>query len=483
MKSNSLFLFLFLNLGLSAQSFTELTDTSFEGVTASSVAFSDVNNDGHEDVIIIGRNAAEEPISKLYTNDGNANFTQVADTPFENVYNGAVAFADVNNDGHEDVIIIGRNAASEQIAKLYTNDGTGNFTLVNGTPFEDIDASSVAFSDVNNDGYKDVLIIGINDSFQRVARLYLNDENTNFTLMPDTPFDGATSGTVIFVDINNDGYEDVFIAGQHAASERIAQLYTNDGTGNFTLVDNTPFEGVTNCAVAFADVNNNGNQDVLITGFNESSTRITQLYLNIGNANFVLMPATPFEGVENSTVAFADVNNDGSKDVIIAGFKATGQITKLYTNNGNGGFTLVTDTPFDNIDTGAIAFADVNGDGSEDVLITGRNISNQGIAKLYTNDFMVSSSNRLKNEISLNFTSFPNPTTASMLYMHYTATEIAEAKIKVYNTNGLLLQQQNELVHEGQQVFPIDIKDLYPGTFLIELELGGKRGIATFVVQ
>ena len=46
------------------------------------------------------------------------------------------------------------------IAKLYLNDGTGNFTEETGTPFEGVGDGSIAFSDVNGGCNSDVLIIG-----------------------------------------------------------------------------------------------------------------------------------------------------------------------------------------------------------------------------------------------------------------------------------------------------------------------------------
>ncbi len=54
MKSKLLFLFLIPTQILFAQTFTEKTGTPFEGVRAASVAFSDVNGDGYDDVLVTG---------------------------------------------------------------------------------------------------------------------------------------------------------------------------------------------------------------------------------------------------------------------------------------------------------------------------------------------------------------------------------------------------------------------------------------------
>ncbi|MBC6401967.1 MAG: VCBS repeat-containing protein, partial [Ekhidna sp.] len=88
-----------------------------------------------------------------------ASFTEQSDTPFSEVDQSSIAFADVNGDGHQDVLITGEESARKRIAKLYLNDGAGNFTEKT-TPFPGVSSSSVAFADVNNDGHEDVLITG-----------------------------------------------------------------------------------------------------------------------------------------------------------------------------------------------------------------------------------------------------------------------------------------------------------------------------------
>ena len=133
MKLTSLLILLLLAQLLSAQIFTEVLGTPFDSVNYSSIAFADVNGDGHQDVLITGQKYLRQPpgiITKLYTNDGTGTFTEVLGTPFQAVANGSIAFADVNGDNHQDVLITGDTTFSANtvgVAKLYTNDGTGTF--------------------------------------------------------------------------------------------------------------------------------------------------------------------------------------------------------------------------------------------------------------------------------------------------------------------------------------------------------------------
>jgi hypothetical protein len=482
MKSNLLFLFLILTQILSAQTFTEIS-SPFEGVGTSSNAFSDVNGDGHPDVLITGGNSSGEKIAKLYINDGLGNFTEMIDIPFDGVWSSSIAFSDINGDGNNDVLITGENNSFERIAKLYTNDGAGNFIEMPNTPFDGVSRSSIAFSDVNGDENDDVLITGESNS-GAISKLYTNDGAGNFIEMPNTPFDGVSKSSIAFSDINGDGHEDVLIIGQISFSERIAKLYTNDGSGNFTEIMGTPFEGVSIGSIAFSDVNGDGHDDVLITGGKSSGEKIAKLYTNDGLGNFTEIMNTPFDGVVIGSVAFSDVNDDGHNDVLITGESNSASITKLYSNDGLSNFTEIMDTPFEGVRGSCIAFSDVNNDGQEDVLIVGAtNTIGVAIAKLYINDGDATSRYDIKVKNNLNIIPFPNPSIYSTIYLSYHATAVDEVTVKVYDTKGILVHQQMELSIIGQQTFSIDIDSLIKGSYFIELDNGKRKGVAQFIVQ
>lgn len=69
MKSKLFFTLILFGELLSAQSFTEVPGTFFEGVAASSIAFSDVDGDTDQDLLITGENISSDHISKLYKNN------------------------------------------------------------------------------------------------------------------------------------------------------------------------------------------------------------------------------------------------------------------------------------------------------------------------------------------------------------------------------------------------------------------------------
>jgi len=463
--------------------YTEVTGTPFEDVGYSSIAFADVDGDADPDVLITGGNNSFEGISKLYTNDGSGNYTEVTGTPYEDVGYSSIAFADVDGDGDPDVLLTGQNNSFEGISKLYTNDGTGTFTELAGTPFESVWRSSIAFADVDGDADPDVLITGESNSLEKISKLYTNDGTGTFTELAGTPFEGVSSGSIAFADVDGDADPDVLITGENNSFEGISTLYTNDGSGNYTEVAGTPFESVWRSSIAFADVDGDADPDVLITGENNSLEEISKLYTNDGSGTYTEVTDTPFEGVWHSSIAFADVDGDADPDVLITGGNNSFErISKLYTNDGSGTYTEVTDTPFEGVFRSSIAFADVDGDGEPDVLITGQNNSPALISKLYTNDGTVSSSGDLTADVRLNLTLFPNPAMSTGLNISFHSTESTAVMVRIYDLKGRLIRQQKEMAGTGAQTLLVDITSLSAGSYFIQLENGKQSGVAKFIV-
>lgn len=367
--------------------FSEVPGTPFDPVSFSTVTFIDIDNDSDQDVLIIGYTSSNQRISKLYLNDGTGTFSLVAGTPFEGVSFGAIAFADINNDGNQDILITGENTAEQPIAKLYTNNGSGSFTEVTGLPFEGVYNSAVAFSDIDNDGDPDVIITGKKNYTQDISKLYRNNGNGSFTVIASPAFDGMSLGSVAFADIDNDSDPDLLLIGHSPyTSTLIAKLYTNNGTGGYTELNHQVLTGVKNGAITFIDVDNDGDQDLLATGLNALNKGSSKLYTNNGDGTFIDTSA-PFIDLSYSAIAFADVDNDGDEDVLVTGTSNFNEgITALYLNDGAGVFERVSNTPFIQVKRGSIGFSDIDNDGDMDLFVTGQNDSGQTLARMYSNN-------------------------------------------------------------------------------------------------
>ena len=379
------------------QYFSHIQNTPFTDVSAGSVAFSDIDNDGDDDVLITGYNNGS--FSELYKNDGLGNFTLVSNTPFTGVIASSVAFSDIDSDGDKDLLITGEysysNGICYVIAELYKNNGSGIFSLVTGTPFTGFLDGSMAFSDIDNDGDEDILITGrrgMYPNYDAISELYKNDGLGNFSLVIAAPFPKIWASSVAFSDIDNDGDQDLLITGNNDSSLAITELYKNDGLGNFSLVSSTPFIGVYASSIAFSDIDNDGDEDLLIAGrycTNGICYVITELYKNDGLGNFSLVSTAPFSDIYRGSISFSDIDQDGDKDVLITG----NSLSELYKNDGLGNFSLVSGTPFTGVYNSSIAFSDIDKDGDEDVLIIGGvDVSSVvNISSIYRNIFAMTS--------------------------------------------------------------------------------------------
>ena len=137
------------------------------------VAFGDVDGDGDLDAIIgnAGINGAD-PRNQLYLNDGTGMFTDASSgIPADFGDTRALALSDVDGDGDLDVLFGNERGYGHQNT-LLLNDGLGTFIDATGLFPSLVDQTwAVAFGDVDGDGHPDALI---GNSSRQQSRLYRN---------------------------------------------------------------------------------------------------------------------------------------------------------------------------------------------------------------------------------------------------------------------------------------------------------------------
>jgi hypothetical protein len=240
----------------------------------------------------------------LYRNNGDGTFTDVSETagitvPARGL--GVVA-ADYDDDGDRDIIV----ANDMNPNFLYRNRGDGTFEEVGldvGVALAE-DATmgngmGVDVADYDNDGRLDVLVTNFQD---QVNTLFRNDGDGFFTDVSYPTGTGAPSLRHLawgcgFVDLDNDGWRDLFIGNGHV-HDNIAEfdqigtyrqaklIFKNARNGAFENVSGSSGDAVQvpqpSRGVAFGDYDNDGDLDVLANNVNAPAT----LYRNDGgNAN------------------------------------------------------------------------------------------------------------------------------------------------------------------------------------------------------
>jgi len=365
---------LYINDGLG--NFIEQPNTNFVGVTFGSISFADIDGDNDQDFLIMGSNQGSLNEYELYKNDGQGNFSLVIGAPFLKLNRNSLIFNDVDGDDDLDVLIKGQSSLLQYFTSLYLNDGQGNFRKA--YPFDAIWNGSVSFSDIDGDEDQDVLVSGSTIESRPSSKIYRNLGEGNFDEIPDLPFAFIAGFHSIFADFDGDQIEDLFLMGRPNSSEYITTIYHNDGLGNFTEIPGNDFVSVRSGSISCFDMNGDGDKDLLIAGDDPFSGPTTKVYQNDGLGNYTEMAATNFEQLRSAKSAFADVDGDNDQDVVLLGTNDDFQnITKLYLNDGLGNFTEMLNTPFVQVSNAEIAFVDVDGDNDQDFYIR---------SKLYLND-------------------------------------------------------------------------------------------------
>ncbi|TPX29803.1 FG-GAP-like repeat-containing protein [Cylindrospermopsis raciborskii] len=169
---------------------------------------------------------------------------------------------------------------------------------------------------------------------------------------------------------------------KRSASKPISKLYKNTDKG-FEEDKNISLTDVYYSSVAWADYDQDGDQDFLLTGLSSSDVPTAKLYKNTGSG-FEEDENISLPGVYYSSVAWS---NDG-KYLLLTGESVSGPISKVYENKlvGNTRRLVAVDiSNFPNVKNGSVAWADYDKDGDQDFLLTGLSSNNSPIAKLYKN--------------------------------------------------------------------------------------------------
>jgi uncharacterized repeat protein (TIGR01451 family) len=360
--------------------FSEVYTGSLTGVSGSSVAWGDYDNDGDLDILLTG-DTGTDYVSKVYENTGSG-FTEVYPGSLTDVRYSSVAWGDYDNDGDLDILLTG-DTGSGYVSKVYRNTGSG-FTEVYPGSLAGVWQGSVAWGDYDNDGDLDILLTGGTSGtwpFDPIAKVYRNT-GSGFTEVYSGSLTGVGVGSVAWGDYDNDGDLDILLTGFDGGSSRHAKVYHNTGNG-FGEVYPGSLTGVDSSSVAWGDYDNDGDLDILLTG-DDGGSYIARIYQNTESGFSEVYPGS-LTDVGVGSVAWGDYDNDGDLDILLTGWDDSNRHAKVYRNTGSG-FTEVYPGSLTGVDSSSVAWGDYDNDGDLDILLAGDSISSGRITKIYRND-------------------------------------------------------------------------------------------------
>jgi hypothetical protein len=248
--------------------------------------------------------------------------------------------------------------------------------IVTGSIASDVgDSWSAAWGDYNNDGFEDLFVTrntGQND------RLYLNNGDGTFEsiLIGDVVNDATDSAAGVWADYDNDGHLDLVVTVNTFPTARPALLYHNQGDGTFVKVTSGSIATDINLGMkggSWGDFNNDGHVDLFIAidGYTDDTQRRDFLYQNSGDGHFTRILTGPVvnDSGRGEQGVWGDFNNDGRLDLFVA--NTFGQNNFLYRNDGNGSFSRITTGPIASNGGYSIgaAWGDYNNDGFLDLFV------------------------------------------------------------------------------------------------------------------
>ena len=218
------------------------------------VAVADLDNDGSLDYIVVNSDPTTLIGAQIYLNNGTANFRN-----YENLSGNyyALAVGDFNDDGYADFVASGQD--SSEPTAIYMNNGSGHFTQTQTFDHGGMYTYSLSVADLDNDGHPDIIEGNGNTPGHQYNRVFLNNGNGTFADTYQSIGNKDTYATPIG-DLDNDGYLD-YISANRGGGEK-EEIYLNDGTGNFSAYEEGANAYITN-SIAVADLNGDGGLDYI----------------------------------------------------------------------------------------------------------------------------------------------------------------------------------------------------------------------------
>ncbi|MDA3838767.1 MAG: VCBS repeat-containing protein [Candidatus Delongbacteria bacterium] len=332
--------------------FSEYWTVKDSTIVHGAASFGDIDNDKDLDIVFTNGNRNFNSPSKVLLNDGKGYFKDSGQKLSTSIF-GRICVGDLNGDKSPDLFI----TSLGEPAVVWSNDGSGNFTLTNSKIGTQSPFQRPVIKDLDNDGLNDMFIANFDGgSNQYSNEIWLNQKNRNksdieikeniggemqnideslsyseiqspgfvsdSTWAENYQISFVTNGQSIqitnswdikLVDINGDGNLDAYFS---------SKTWLNNGNGNFSKTNLSFGSGI---FASFGDLNGDGFVDVVCQD---------SIYLNDGDNHYEFKMKLSSDILMYSSV-LADVDNDGDIDII----SCSTATDRILFNDGKSNFT------------------------------------------------------------------------------------------------------------------------------------------------
>lgn len=237
----------------------------------------------------------------------------------------AIAVADVNGDGMDDIYVGGLTSEEKYILAGNKAGGYDKVKVAEFDKFNEYGDEQAVWADIDNDGKPDLVVISTNhplldDDKRLPPRLYINKGNFKFEYKALPKITNQTSKIAVF-DFNGNGLKDILLTGSISYKDYTAKvpsaILINKGNGNFDVSHDKVYDDITSIqyitSVTEADVDHNGKSDLVIT----AEWQPIQIFLNDGKKlrKFSSKVLDNEKGWWQSAIV-TDMDGDGKADLI-----------------------------------------------------------------------------------------------------------------------------------------------------------------------
>jgi Bacterial Ig-like domain (group 3)/FG-GAP-like repeat len=339
---------------------------SSNGWSPNAVAVADVNGDGKPDIVVVNQCATNfascvstDGTVAVLLGNGDGTFQTAATYDSGGITTGGIttmslAIADVNADGHPDLVVVNRCGSSNNFCTghatvsvlLGNGDGTFQPAVTNDTG--GFYANAVAVADLRGDGKLDLVVanacgpvgcpLGLTPQPGSVGVLLGNGDGT-FQAATAYPTSAALTLFVAVADLNGDGILDIAASDDCATSDQQfcdssvvgighIDLFVGNGDGTFSLVSTSDTSARDTFGVAIADMNGDGIPDLEVVvqcaPYSTTCSSSSSASVLLGNGDNTFQSAQYFGPIGSlagaaslAALAVADVDGDGKPDLVL----------------------------------------------------------------------------------------------------------------------------------------------------------------------